>query len=170
MSLLRQAIAIDPQNETVRIALLHAAIVTGDAHLIINTAQPLEGATARAYPQSTYTGGDEDFAADSHESAPQPSGFVSLDPSERAALYAGIASAYRQTGDLQNALAYLRLAISIEQDTTTRKPWVAEASTLRQTIRRNALNAARSPSIHDGLDQNHIAQPRLEAAAGRTQP
>lgn len=170
VSLLRQAIVIDPKDDIVRIALLHAAIATEDAHLIINAAQPLGGVTAIAYTQSTYAGGDEDLAADSNDSAPQPSGFASLDPSERAALYAGIGSAYRRNGDLQNALSYLRVAIRIEQDTTTRKPWIAEASTLRQIIHRNALNAARALSIHDGLDQNHIVQPRLEAAAERTQP
>ncbi len=189
VSLLRQALEIDPQNDAARIVLLHAALDEKDAHLAINAAQPY--LNRNGYPDQTFVnpGGNSEEEDVNEEPEPDtetdadtanldpyqpydtgPSRFYSLPRPERAALLAGIAASYSQIGDPNVALSYYRQALPVESDPAHRKAIVANINQLRREIARRSTNLQRAPTIHDTLDQNHPVQPRLQASAERTQP
>lgn len=149
ISLLRQVIGMAPGNLRARITLLHSAIHAHQNHLVLNTARPLIASTYSYHPYS--------FQSSTLTAA----GLKTLKPSEQAALYAGIAAAYRAAGQLADARSNFKTASKLEPNAATSKPWLQAAEALKQTMRRNATNASRAPNIHSDLGQNHAVWPRL---------
>jgi len=182
--LLRQAVEIAPQDNTARLALLHAALEAKDAHLAINTAAPFLGQSN--YTSQDYEGPDQISEAEEdtevepevniYNPGPYPAdgvnqgAFSSLPRTERAVILVGIAQSYRQIGELNPALSNFRQALPLEPDGVRRKDISASVAELRREIARRSTNAQRAPQIHETLDQNHPVRPRLQASAERKQP
>jgi hypothetical protein len=172
---------IAPQNDSARIQLLHAALDAKEAHLAINTAQPLLSQTryrGRFFADIVDSTDEPDElpepVSDEDQSAyetSEPAGrFYTLPRAERADLLAGIAGSYRQIGEPNSALSFFRWAWSVEPDPARRKVMYASAAELRRESARRSTNAQRAPIIHETLDQNHPVRPRLQASAERKQP
>ncbi|HTD56117.1 MAG TPA: hypothetical protein VK670_12095 [Silvibacterium sp.] len=183
ITLLRQVMEIAPQDDSARIQLLHAALDAKDAHLAINTAQPLLGQGGHRRQYLTERVESEDEAEEQSGAAmeredqayyepngPPATGFYALPRSERATLLAGIAASYRQIGESSSALSYFRQALPAEIDAGRRKQLTMSIAELRRELARQAVNAQRAPTIHDELNQNHPVRPRLQASAERKEP
>lgn len=178
IALLRQVLEIDPQDDSVRISLLRAAIDVKQAHLAIAVADPLIG--RRSSPSQPYLQSGLVVSQPDEEPEPEPdlgesygagpSRFYTLPRAQRAALLAGIAASYRQLDDPGSSLSYYRQASRLEADPVRRKEIATAISQLRIEIHRRSANQQRAPRIHDTLDQNHAVQPRLQASAERKQP
>ena len=186
--LLREAIEIAPQNNAVRLALLHATLEAKAGHLAINTAAPFLGQTS--YAGQDYEGpeiSDADQNAAEEDTQIEPAAnvydpgaypayganqetFFSLPRSERAVILAGVAQSYRQIGEAGPALSTFLQALPLEVDPARRKYIAASIAELRREIARRATNVQRAPQIHESLDQNHAVRPRLQAYAERKQP
>jgi predicted Zn-dependent protease len=158
IALLRQVMQIAPGDAVARIALLHAAIQSQSNHLTLSTAQPLI-----------------DSGYINHTDTPMPLvaasvAFKALPPSERAALYAGIALANRATGQLDRARGNFRNAAKVDPSAAARNQWLQSAKALSQILHRRATNAARAPQIHSGLSQSHAVWPRISSTPSEVQP
>lgn len=178
IELLGQALAIAPQDGDIRLELMRAAIEAKDAHLAINAAG------SQLNQMVDFGMGNED--GDNSMGADEASGiapngvvvyrhsafpaFERLSRDDRAQLYAGLAESYRKIGDLDSASGSFRQAIYLETDAVQRRALMAELDGVRHEVERRNTNAARAPTIHETLDQNHAVRPRLPAAAERKQP
>lgn len=170
LALLQEALAMAPQDDAARIALVHAALEAKSAHLAINAASPLIGTV----PYMAFDRSSEERADEQSYATPWTTGlsasFTKLRSSERAQLLAGLAGAYRQIGDDTDALRRYRQAWHLEQDLARRKDLAEEIRGLRREISRRVANEQRAPLIHETPDQNHPVQPRLISSAERKEP
>ena len=176
VSLLREVIAAEPQNDDVRIQLVKAAVEAKDAHLAIAAAKPLLGEivlTSVTYVDTAPPGpevSDSDQTEGSDFIYGAAESFNRLSKAEKAVLLSGIAGSYIKLDEPAPALMLLRQAARVEPDATQRKSMLAQSAHLRMQLSRMAANAARAPQVHSALDQNHVVLPRLQAVQEGDEP
>ena len=64
---------------------------------------------------------------------------------------------------LNEALPYMRLAYKLEKAPDRRKQIAGRITSVRAQVRRQQLNAARQPILHEALEQDRLVRPRLLA-------
>jgi hypothetical protein len=64
---------------------------------------------------------------------------------------------------LNEALPYMRLAYKLEKAPDRRKQIASRITIVRAQVRRQQLNAARQPILHEALEQDRLVRPRLLA-------
>jgi tetratricopeptide (TPR) repeat protein len=181
ISLLREVIAEAPHNGPAHIQLVNAAISAKDAHLAISAAKPLLDAnvlTAVTYGQDQIPEQNQPTETEENLSGNRdfgqiyraPQAFHALPRAERISILSGLAEAWQQIGEPQSALPLWQQARRLEQDSGRRKILASTIAKLRSELARRSMNAARAPQIHSALDQNHLVQPRLQAAQEGSEP
>jgi len=68
---------------------------------------------------------------------------------------------------LDEAIGYLQVAQKLEKAPAVKKAITAELWKVQARLRREKLNAARQPILHEELEQNRLVRPRLVARAIR---
>jgi hypothetical protein len=63
------------------------------------------------------------------------------------------------------ALSYLQLAQKLEKAPAQRKEITSKFAEVRSVLRRERLNLARQPILHQDLEQDRVVRPRLVARA-----
>lgn len=166
IALLKQAVAIQPDGDSARIALARAAAAAKDAHLTINAAAPLLGGVP--YFEVSSENLDEGRVESDAEAATWSAGLSAalqkLPRSARAGLLADVAHAYHRIGEDDAALERYRQAWHIDDAAARRKAIAGEIRELRREAARRATNTERAPTIHATPDQNHAVRPRLLAS------
>jgi hypothetical protein len=74
------------------------------------------------------------------------------------------AKVYAATGDSDDAISYLRLAIHLQPATAVAAAAKAQIATLNAASRLATANTLRRPLIHAALDQAAVVRPRLTIA------
>ena len=64
---------------------------------------------------------------------------------------------------LNEALPYMRLAYKLEKAPDRRKQIASRITSVGAQVRRQQLNAARQPILHEALEQDRLVRPRLLA-------
>jgi tetratricopeptide (TPR) repeat protein len=170
IALLKEAVAMRPESDAARIALLEAAIGAKDSHLVVNAAAPLLGEVSYGTEEGDDNGADEADVDATRWSAGLAASLNGLPAPERAQVLTGVADAYRQIGEDNAALGRYFQAWHLDDDAARRRRLTTEIRDVRATIARRTANEQRAPVIHKTTDQNHPVRPRLLASAARREP
>jgi cellulose synthase operon protein C len=113
---------------------------------------------------------EEEIIQDAQASAaeePNPPAFVTLQPDQQAQTIRAVGNALARLQRLDEAARYLQAAQKLEKTPAVRKAITGELLEVRARLRRERLNAARQPILHQELEQNRLVRPRLVARATR---
>jgi cellulose synthase operon protein C len=165
-SILGAAMAIAPENDTVRIAYVWAAFGSGQDSRALVAYEPLVASNNASYAPRFSRGDDSSASSDATEdneaeSAPPVSTSSAMKPEEAAKLawYAIHAREKRQEPD--EALKLVQSAMAQEQDHARHLAFEKEEKRLETEAARLDENEARAPNIHVELDQDRVVRPRL---------
>lgn len=178
MALLREALAIRPEDDTARIEFFHVAHETGHSRLAISAMDPL--LNPRPYngqPGTQYQRPAPHFIIAEFSSASY-SNFLTgtqLSRGQKSALAREIAHAYEKLGNLTEAEGYLRTAAQLEDSKPMKAEIEKETHTVTARMDLMNRNARRRPFVSSQLDQRNVVRPRLlpvvqQKAAGRMSP
>jgi len=166
--LLRQALAIDPWNASLRLQYIWAAF---DAHRdfrALVAAQSYIQSWSEYYPsymQDHYTQEPEDYTPYSANSADEQaegnSSPAALTPADTARLALLAVRAYEHHHDSQHASRIVQAALNTVHDPALRKPLVDEQQRVDVELARIRANDARAPIIHADLEQTRVVRPHL---------
>jgi hypothetical protein len=102
--------------------------------------------------------GDEEESAQAYASA-------KLSRAEQAQISLAVANAMVRLQRWSEALSYLQLAQKLEKAPARRKEITGKLAEVRTVLRRERLNLARQPILHQDLEQDRVVRPRLVARA-----
>jgi tetratricopeptide (TPR) repeat protein len=88
-----------------------------------------------------------------------------LPPAQQAQVAGTLAEVLIRLDRLSEALPYLDIARRLEKAPDRRKKISAQIADVRAQLRRQQLNAARQPILHEALEQDRLVRPRLLARA-----
>jgi len=178
MTLLRDAIAVKPDDDTARIEFFRAVHETGHDQLAISAIGPLlyprpnngqpEAYRRRLAPRFTIaeltTANYSSFLAETQ-----------LGPAQKSALARAIAHAYEKLGNLSEAGRYLRTAAGLEPSKPVKAEIEKESHAITAKSKLIDRDAQRRPFVSSQLVQRNVVRPRLlpivqEKAAGRMSP
>ena len=153
LRLWREALAIAPTDERVRLGALRSAIELRRDNLALALDQ------ARPQPAFEFNQG---FRFNNRAAAYRPIAAprASLTDAENASLAESLAAAAERVDDLATAQAQLRAAIGLRPP-TERDALVAKLDSVTAELARRAKNAARQPSIKDVIEQDRVVGPRI---------
>ena len=107
-----------------------------------------------------------------NEGAPaQVSSAAKMSPAEQAQISLAVSNALVRLHRWAEALPYLQLAQKLEKAPARRKEIAGKLTEVRIVLRRERLNLARQPILHQELEQDRVVRPRLVtrvAAAAKT--
>jgi hypothetical protein len=172
--LLGNALADAPGKDTLREWLFRALTAVKRDRLALSSMEPLlrsgfldqpSGRYSRDYEQEA--GAEDASSADAAdapvEAEPDTPPRVVASANERAALTIEVANCYARLDALEISLRYYRRALGLKLSSEARAEVIRSANRVRATIRRNANNALRIPSVHKAVEQEHLVRPRLVA-------
>ncbi len=159
--LLRDALAIAPQNGKLRLEYVWAAFAAGmDARALV-AAQPLLQAW-NGYGQPLYAAysADESSSLD-QDASQQPLSLASLKPADAVRFALLAIRAHERRRDLDGASSVAQYALNVVRDPALRLPLEQEQKRLAAELSRRAENDQRAPNIHGELAQDRLVRPRL---------
>ena len=170
MQPLSKALADTPARGDARIPLFKAAESIHSDELALLSIEPLlrELLVQRA---SRDEGGEEEIVSsgdtdtESEEAPAQTYGATKLSPAEQAEISLVVANAQVRLHRWNEALPYLQLAQKLEKVPARRKEITGKLAEVRTVLRRERLNLARQPILHQELEQDRVVRPRLVARA-----
>jgi hypothetical protein len=149
----REALAIAPSDERVRVGALRAALELRRDSLAL--------ALDQARPQSPSSFSQEFRSYNRRVLLPRiPEPRASLTDAENASLAESLAEAAERLDDLTTAQTQLRAAIALRPQ-AERGELVAKLDTLTAELARRTKNAARQPAIKDVIEQDRVVRPRI---------
>jgi hypothetical protein len=163
LRLWREALALAPADERVRLGALRAAMAVGRDSLALALEQP--GVT----PQMEFSA-EMPYSTRRVRYLPRQPAAVSALPqpqltnAERASIAESLAAAAERLDDLQSAENHLRTAINLrppaERDSLQR-----HLDALQAEQNRRATNAARQPVVKNVIEQDRVVRPRIARSA-----
>ncbi len=112
--------------------------------------------------------GDMESDAGDEEASAQTYAAAKLSPAEQAQVSLAVANAMVRLQRWSEALSYLQLAQKLEKVPARRKEIAGKLVEVRTVLRRERLNLARQPILHQDLEQDRVVRPRLVARSGTT--
>ncbi len=167
LELLEKALADTPARDTARIPLFNAASrLHADEYALAAVEQLLRGQLLLRTPAGENTGEDEIISSEESETgqeeAPSPATVSTRHPlQQQAQIVESVADAMVRLGRLKEALPYLELSKKLEKTAPRRKEISEKISDVKNRLRREQLNLARQPILHEGLDQDRQVRPRV---------
>jgi Tfp pilus assembly protein PilF len=165
LQLLLGALALEPQADAVRPALLHAAVGAGQPQLAVAVVEPLFENTAlvgllkRRAPLETQDENREERLAET---------FLvrrGMESRERAEAARSLAAAYQWLNRPGAEELLLRIALRLEESAGQRETLSQRIEQLAAERRVRTENASRRPVISEKLEQEGVVRPRLRGAA-----
>lgn len=164
--LLRSALEDWPERQPARLELFKAAVAAKQYRLAISDIVPiLRGVALEGRSRDQALVDDEEDLTAENQDGYEHWTLGSLPEADRAALAAQLGEAFAGLTMNDQGLRYSRLAYRLEKSEDKKKILQARVTALRTQINRDATNAARQPSIHPALEQDHVVRPRLVAKA-----
>jgi hypothetical protein len=178
MTLLREAIAARPGDDTARIAFFRAAHETGHDQLAISAIEPLLYPRPNKGQPETYRRRLAHRFTIAELATANYSSFLvetQLGPAQKSALARDIAHAYEKLDKLAEAERYLRLAAGLEPLKAVKAKIEKETHGLTAKVDLMNRDAQRRPFVSSQLAQRNVVRPRLlpivqNKAAGRMSP
>jgi predicted Zn-dependent protease len=109
--------------------------------------------------------GDTETDPADEEAPAQAYAAAKLSPAEQAQISLAVASAMVRLQRSNEAFTYLQLAQNLEKVPARRKEITGKLTEVRSELRRERLNLARQPILHQDLEQDRVVRPRLVARA-----
>ena len=164
--LLREAVAIRPDDVATRLDLFRAAHAAGEFRLAVAAIEPLAANTNLAYRFQQYDSPlDEQPDMDvDHWLAQQFLSAQGLDDGARAALASDLAHALEQIDRLSLAELLYRLSLELAPPGLQHSAIQQSLDRVQAVRQRRAENARRRPVVTKNLEQDHLVRPRLAAA------
>jgi cellulose synthase operon protein C len=171
MELLGKALADLPSRSDARLAFFRsAASLQQDDLALASIAQLLQTIAVSRTSQENTTDEDvlaasEDVDSDEETSATGP--VPALPASQQAQVAQEVAIVMTRLERLDQAEAYLKTARKLEKSAAELKHISAQLADVRTRLRRQHLNDARRPVLHEALEQDRLIRPRLIVQATR---
>ena len=163
--LLGNALADTPARDDARIPLFLAAAATHADELARGVIEPLlqrqflnSIPTAPAAEQEIIASNDD---AEDQNAAGQIENPFKLPIAQQALVANTLGEVMIRLDRLDEALRYLRVAHRLEKATARRKAIGGRIADVSARLRRQRLNAARQPILHEALEQDRLVRPRL---------
>jgi len=172
MQLLSKALADTPARGDARIPLFQAAekVHSDDIALLAIESLLRERLLERASHEESseeeiVSSGDLEADAGDKETPVETHTGVKLLPAEQAQTWLAVAHALVRLHRPSEALPYLEASQKLEKDPARRKEITGTLAEVRTVLRRERLNLARQPILHQELEQDRVVRPRLTAPA-----
>ncbi len=165
--LLREAVALNPDDAATRLVLFRAAHGAAEFQLAVAAFEPLAANTNLAYRFQQYDSPLDEHQPDIGVDRWMAQQFLSaqgLDDAARAALASDLAHALEQVERLGLAELVYRLALELSPPGLQHSAIEQSVDRVHAVRQRRAQNASRRPVITKNLDQDHLVRPRLAAA------
>jgi len=165
LQLLGKALADLPSRSDARLPFFRsAASLQQDDLAMASIAQLLRTIAVSRTSQENAT--DEDVLAaseegDSDEETSAAGLAPALPASQQAQIAQEVAIVMTRLERLDQAEAYLKTAQKLEKSAVELKRISAQLADVRTRLRRQRLNAARRPALHEALEQDRLVRPRL---------
>lgn len=156
LSLLREALAIAPDNRAVRLDAARAALGAGRDSLALAmyryvsrqaVAMPAEGFSEQENPG--------EFVRISPATSPDLSATAQMQLDEQ------LADAAERTGDLPAAVGFVSSALTLDIDAADRQRLTQKRDSIRAEQQRLIANSRREPVFSDKVEQTQIVEPRI---------
>jgi len=92
---------------------------------------------------------------------------ATLKPDQQAQTVRAVGNALTRLQRLDEAARYLQVAQKLAKPPNVKKAITAELLEVQARLRREKVNTARQPILHEELEQNRLVRPRLAARAIR---
>jgi cellulose synthase operon protein C len=164
--LLGNALADTPTRDDARIPLFFAAAGVQSDQFARGVMEPLlrQQYLSRVPPVTTR---EDEFIISETDNAANESiaGWLatslSLAPAQQSRVAWTLAEVSTRTERLSEALSYLQIARQLERTPARRQQIASKIVSLRLQIRRQQLNEARQPILHEALEQDRLVHPKL---------
>lgn len=164
-TLLRAALAVAPDDNSIRLLYIWAAFGAKDDTHALLAAEPIFESMPgySGYSQYGYSAPWIDNGYDGGNYGAGNTSTSWLKPREAGRLYLLAVHALERRHDFDRALSLLRQGTDLSQGATQHSTLEAERKRLKAIISLERKNAARAPSIHHQIEQNHVVRPRVAA-------
>jgi tetratricopeptide (TPR) repeat protein len=169
---LGKALADSPARGEARIPLFKAAESFHSDRLALLAIEPLlreqlleRGSPAESNEEEIVSSGDTETDASDEEGPTETYEAAKMSPAERAQISLAVANALVRLDRWSEALPYLEVAQRLEKAPARRKEVIGKLAEVRTMLRRERLNLARQPILHQELEQSRVVRPRLVARA-----
>jgi predicted Zn-dependent protease len=169
---LGKALADSPARGDARIPLFKAAESLHSDGLALLAIEPLlreqllqHAPRDESNEEEIVSPGDTETDASDEEAPAQAYAAAKLSPAEQAQLSLAVANALVRMHRWSEALPYLQVAQRLEKAPARRKEVNGKLAEARTVLRRERLNLARQPILHQELEQDRVVRPRLVARA-----
>ena len=168
LQLLQHAVMDFPTREEARVPLFRAAAVAHQNEFAVAIAEPLlqrqyfRQEQAADYTEDIVSSNDDEEPNSWNTPGTNSSKMTRSQQSEFAQMAADVMA---KIGRLNEAESYYETARSLETNATRKKAISRQIAQVRSALRLERLNAGRRPILHEALEQDRIARPRLVARA-----
>jgi len=166
IQLLTNALADTPARDDARIPLFQAAAAMRSDELAVGVVEPLLRQQFLRPIPATASRDNEilDSETEIYSELPGELNAPLKIPLVQQAQVAGqLGEVLVRLDRLNEALPYMRLAYKLEKAPDRRKQIASRITIVRAQVRRQQLNAARQPILHEALEQDRLVRPRLLA-------
>jgi predicted Zn-dependent protease len=170
LSLLRKALADTPARGDARIPLFKAAERLHSDQIALLAIEPLlreqllqRASNDESKEEEIVSSGDMEADAGDEETPVETHTAMKLSPAEQAQISLAVANALVRLHRSNEALPYLQAAQKLEKAPARRKEITGKLAEVRTVLRRERLNLARQPILHQELEQDRVVRPRLIA-------
>jgi predicted Zn-dependent protease len=176
LQLLASALADTPDREDVRIPLFETAASLQDDEYAVAVLEPLHqqfllGRLAPPGDEEQEIIGSDEEENTQEEVTSSPRASAKLLPPQQTQIAWEAGNVMVRLDRLNEALPYLQLAGKLEKASARHKEIESKIAEVKSSLRRQKLNAARQPILHEPLEQDRVVRPRLVARAlPRTKP
>ena len=168
--LLGNALADAPARDEARIPLFLTAASVKSDQFARGVIEPLLRQQTFNRLPPTATAEDEVLSAESGDAASESASVwlpaaLKLAPAQQSQVALTLAEVLVRTDHLNEALSYLQIANRLEKTSLRRQQIAGRIVDVRLQLRRQQLNEARQPILHEALEQDRLVHPKLLARA-----
>ncbi|HEX3353448.1 MAG TPA: hypothetical protein VHS34_11550 [Terriglobales bacterium] len=167
IELLRNALADSPARDDARIPLFLAAAATRSDELALGAIAPLRQRVFISPRAAATSEGEIVGPEEPDNDSPLPAqmfGAATMPVTQQAKVASTLGEVLLRLGRLDEALSYMRLAYRLEKVPARRTDLRTRMAAVRVRLRRQQLNAARQPILHEALEQDRLVRPKMLAA------
>jgi len=169
---LSKALAETPARGDARIPLFKAAESIHSDKIALLAIEPFlrelllpRASRVETDEEEIVSSGDTGTDAGDEETPAQAYAAAKLSRAEQAQISLAVANAMVRLQRWSEALPYLQLAQKLEKAPARRKEITGKLAEVRTVLRRERLDLARQPILHQELEQDRVVRPRLVARA-----
>ena len=167
---LSKALADTPARGDARIPLFKAAETIHSDEIALLAIDPLvreqllqRVSRDQSNEEEIVSSGDTETDAGYEETSVAGYAAAKVSPAEQAQISLALANALVRLHRWNEALSYLQVAQKLEKTPARRKEIAVKLAEVKTVLRRERLNLARQPILHQELEQDRVVRPRLVA-------